>query len=138
VILLNRSGEFKADPTTIETVLSNPKMKAIKFAVPKEVKGDKFVTSIVYTDSQMKKDVEIPVTGIFVEVGSIPNTDFAKDLIALDQYGRIIVNAKNQRASVEGVWAAGDCSDGLFHQNNIAAGDAIKAVEDIYLFLHTT
>lgn len=136
VTLLNRSGEFKADPATIEKVLSNPKMKAVKFAVPKEVKGDKFVTGFVYTDAQTKKDVEIPVTGIFVEIGSIPNTDFAKDVIALDQYNRIIVNPKNQRASVDGVWAAGDCSDGLFHQNNIAAGDAVKAVEDIYLFIH--
>ena len=33
------------------------------------------------------------------------------------------------------VWAAGDCTDGLYHQNNIAAGDAVKALEDIYLFL---
>ena len=34
-----------------------------------------------------------------------------------------------------GVWAAGDCTDGLYHQNNIAAGDAVKALEDIYLFI---
>ena len=35
-----------------------------------------------------------------------------------------------------GIWAAGDCTDGLYHQNNIAAGDAVKALEDIYLELH--
>lgn len=34
-----------------------------------------------------------------------------------------------------GVWAAGDCTDGLYHQNNIAAGDAVKALEDIYVYL---
>lgn len=136
VTLLNRSDAFKADPQTIEKVLAHPKMRAVKFAVPKEVKGGKFVSSIVYTDSQTKKDIEIPVTGVFVEVGSIPNTGYIKDLVELDQYNRIIVHAKNQRASVEGVWAAGDCTDGLYHQNNIAAGDAVKAVEDIYFYLH--
>jgi thioredoxin reductase len=36
---------------------------------------------------------------------------------------------------VAGVWAAGDCTDGLYHQNNIAAGDAVKALEDLYFFL---
>jgi alkyl hydroperoxide reductase subunit F len=137
VTLLNRSGEFKADPGTIEAVSKNPKVKIVKNAVPKEVKGDKFVTSIIYTDTKSNKDVEIPVTGIFVEIGSLPNTDFAKDLISLDQFNRIIVNAKNQRTSVDGVWAAGDATDGLFHQNNIAAGDAVKAIEDIYTYLHT-
>ena len=137
VTLLNRSGEFKADPVTVDKVLKNPKMKAVKFAIPKEVKGDKFVSSLVYTNKETGKDTEVNVTGIFVEIGSIPNTDFAKEIIKLDEYNRIPVNAKNQRASIEGIWAAGDCTDGLYHQNNIAAGDAIKAIEDIYLFLHT-
>ena len=50
------------------------------------------------------------------------------------------MDAKDQRAVLvnggHGVWAAGDCTDGLYHQNNIAAGDAVKALEDIYLFLN--
>lgn len=134
VTLLSRS-DFKADPGTVDAVMKNPKARVIKFAAPKEVKGDKFVTSLVYTDAQSKKDVEIPVTGIFAEVGSIPNTDFLKDVIKLDPFNRIEVDAKNQRASMDGIWAAGDVTDGLYHQNNIAAGDAVKAVEDIYIWL---
>jgi alkyl hydroperoxide reductase subunit F len=136
VTLLIRGDMLKADPGTIEKVTSNPKMKVIKFAVPKEVRGDKFVSSYVYTDAQTKKDVEIPVTGIFIEIGSLPNTDFAKDLIKLDAFNRVVVDAKNQRTSVDGIWSAGDCTDGLYHQNNIAAGDAVKAVEDIYSWLN--
>jgi NADH-dependent peroxiredoxin subunit F len=135
VTLLSRS-DFRADPGTVEKVLSNPKMKAFTNTIPKEVKGDKFVTSFVYTDSKTGTDTEIPVTGIFVEIGSIPNTDFAKDLVKLDEYSRIVVDPRTQRASVEGIWAAGDVTDGLFHQNNIAAGDAVKAIEDMYLYLH--
>ena len=72
---------------------------------------------------------------MFVEIGMVSNTDFVMDLVALDPYGRVKVDAKSQRASVDGVWAAGDCSDGLYHQNNIAAGDAVKALEDIYYYL---
>jgi thioredoxin reductase len=135
VTLLSRS-EFKADPGTIEKVLSNPKMKAIEFASPKEIKGGQFVTSLIYTETKSGKDTEISVTGIFAEVGSVPNTSFAKDLIKLDKINRVITDPKNQRTSVDGVWAAGDCTDGLYQQNNIAAGDAVKAVEDIYLYVH--
>ncbi|MEI6304574.1 MAG: FAD-dependent oxidoreductase [Candidatus Taylorbacteria bacterium] len=136
VTLLIRGDTFKADPETIDKVTSNPKMKVIKFAVPKEVKGDKFVTSFVYNDAQTKKDVEIPVTGIFVEIGSLPNTDFAKEIIELNDFGHVVTDAKNQRTSENGIWAAGDCTDGLYHQNNIAVGDAVKAIEDIYSWLH--
>jgi len=141
VTLLSRS-EYKADPGTVEAVSKNPKVKIVQFAVPKEVKGGKFVTSLVYTDTKSGKDVEIPVTGIFVEIGSIPNTDFIKDVVPLDKFNRISIDAKNQRAlgsdgkTVTGIWAAGDVTDGLYHQNNIAAGDAVKAVEDIYFQLH--
>ncbi len=135
VTLLSRS-EYKADPGTVEKVLSNPKMKAYQFTSPKEIKGDKFVTSMVFTDDKTKTDTEIKVTGIFAEVGSIPNTDMVKDLVTLTKFGTVVVDAKNQCASVDGIWAAGDCTDGLYHQNNIAAGDAVKAIEDIYLYLH--
>ncbi len=135
VTILNRSEKFRADPGTIETVSKNPNVKVITSAVPKEVKGDKFVSSIVYADAKSNKITELPVTGIFVEIGSLPNTNFIKDLITLDEHNHIPVDAKNQKTKVAGIWAAGDCTDGLYHQNNIAAGDAVKAIEDIYSYL---
>ena len=87
------------------------------------------------TDKKTDKDAELSVSGIFVEIGSLPTTEFVKNMVKLDDYNRIIVDPKNQRASLPGIWAAGDCANGLYHQNNIAAGDAVKALEDIYLFL---
>ena len=134
VTLLSRS-EFKADPGTVEAVSKNPKVRLVEFAAPKSIAGDRFVTSLTYTDTKMGKDVTLAVTGVFAEVGSIPNTDFAMDLVKLDTYNRVVIDPRNQRASVDGIWAAGDVTDGLFHQNNIAAGDAVKALEDIYLWL---
>ena len=136
VTLLHRSDTFRADEITVEKVLKNPKMSAIKNVQILEVKGDKFVEGLVYKNATGAKK-ELKVTGIFVEVGQIPNTDFAKRLVPLDDYGRIKIDPLTQKTSVSGIWAAGDCTDGLYHQNNIAAGDAVKALEDIYLYIHT-
>jgi alkyl hydroperoxide reductase subunit F len=136
VTLLARN-EYKADPGTIDAVSKNPKFKGVQFAIPKEVKGDKFVTGFVYADAKTGKDIELSTTGVFMEIGSVPNTDFAKDVIKLDVYNHVVTDPSNQRTSIDGIWAAGDVTDGLYHQNNIAAGDAVKAVEDIYLWLNT-
>lgn len=136
VTLLSR-GEFKADPVTVEKALANTKMKAIPHAVPIEIKGDSFVKSIFYeTTSPFVDDMEIPADGIFVEIGHVPATSFAQSVgVEMDELKRIKIDHKTQRTSVPGIWAAGDCTDTLYHQNNIAAGDAVKALEDIYLAL---
>lgn len=135
VTLFNRSNELRADPATIEAVTKHPNMKVVLNADPVEVKGDKFVNAFVYTDKTTDERKEIPVTGIFVEIGMLPNTDYAEGIVPLDAYKRVIVDPRNQRTSVPGIWAAGDCTDELYHQNNIAAGDGVKALEDIYATL---
>ena len=136
VTLLEMADKFRADPVTIEKVLKNPKMKALSGVTILEIKGNKFVEAIIYKDAKGIK-VELPVGGIFVEIGMSPATDLVSGLVELDKNGRIIADPRTQRASLSGIWAAGDCTDGLYHQNNIAAGDAVKALEDIYLFLNT-
>ena len=136
VTLLNRSDTFRADAITVEKVLAKPNVKAIKNAVPEEVKGDKFVSGFVYKDAISGEEKEIAVTGIFVEIGLLANTDYAKNLVEVNPVGQVKVDPRTQMSSVPGIWAAGDCTDGLYHQNNIAAGDAVKALEDIYLYLH--
>ncbi len=136
VTLVNRSQTLKADPVTVEKVTAHKNMKLVLGAIPKKVSGEKFVTSFTYTDEATGADVELPVSGIFVEIGLIPNTGFVKDIVELTQYGQVIVDPRTQMTKTPGIWAAGDCTDGLYHQNNIAAGDAVKALEDIYLHLH--
>ncbi|MDD5051068.1 MAG: FAD-dependent oxidoreductase [Candidatus Pacebacteria bacterium] len=138
VTLLNRGPEFRADPVTVQKILLNPKMRAIRNAIPVKVSGEKFVTGITYKDAEKTEDAEteIKTTGIFVEIGLIPTTDFAKDIVKRDEFNHIVVDPRTQKTSQEGIWAAGDCTDGKYHQNNIAAGDAVKALEDIYLAIH--
>ncbi len=120
-----------ADPVTVERIKTNPKLKIIEHANILEVKGDKFVTGLAY--ELAGKKTLLPVGGIFVEIGIVPNTAFAKGLVEMDTFNRVIADPRTQRTSVPGIWAAGDCTDVLYHQNNIAAGDAVKAVEDLYL-----
>ena len=137
VTLLHRRDTFKADPVTVKKVLGNKKMTAIMNAETTEVLGDKFVTGLKYKDTKTGEKKELKVTGVFVEIGLVPNTNFLGDLVDLDNFKRIKVDPRTQQSSITGIWAAGDCSDGLYHQNNIAVGDAIKALEDIYNHLHT-
>lgn len=140
VTLIHRHKDFKADPVTVEKARAHQNMRIITHAEPTEVLGDKFVSGLKYTDKdslagQAGEIKELAVSGVFAEVGVIPNTSFVEGLIELDAIKRIKVDPHNQRTSVDGVWAAGDCTDELYHQNNIAAGDGVKALEDIYLWI---
>ncbi len=137
VTLLNRSDKFRADEITVEKVLSHPNMKSVANADIIEIKGDNFVTSVVYKDSKTLQIFEIPVSGVFVEIGLLPTTSFVKDLVSLNEYAQIIIDPWTQRTSQSGVWAAGDCTSSKYHQNNIAAGDAVRALEDIYMYVST-
>jgi len=135
VTLLHRGPEFRADPITVEAVLKDPKMKAITNAVTTEVLGDNFVNALKYKDAESGEEVEMKTDGVFVEIGNLPSSELVSDVVELDDYKRIVIDPWNQKTTVEGIWAAGDCTNAKYHQNNIAAGDAVKALEDIYVWL---
>jgi alkyl hydroperoxide reductase subunit F len=137
VTLLQRGPAYKADPVTVEKVLAHPNMTGILNATIKEVLADKFVTGVRYTDSETNEDKDLAVTGIFVEIGMIPNTDFADGVVELDEYNRITIDPWTQKTSAKNIWAAGDCTNVKYHQNNISAGDGVRALEDIYVTLKT-
>lgn len=136
VTLVNRGEEFRADPVTVEKIVANPRVHVIKNAELLEIKGSGMVSSLVYKDKVSGETKEIPTQGIFVEIGQIPNTAFAKELVTLNEYGQVVIDPRTQKTTTKGVWAAGDCTDVLYHQNNIAAGDAVRALEDIYQAIH--
>jgi alkyl hydroperoxide reductase subunit F len=110
-------------------------MRILAHTEPTAILGEQFVTGLKYVDRDTNEEHELAVTGVFVEAGVLPNTAFAEGLLEMDPVKRIKVDPHNQHTSVEGIWAAGDCTDELYHQNNIAAGDGVKALEDIYLWL---
>ncbi len=146
VVLLDYADQFRADPITVEKVTAHPNMKTLQGVEVTGVVGDKMVTGLKYKkkdgdqsgDKTSEPEETLPVTGIFVEIGLVPNTGMLADLVELDGTKHIVVNPLNQRTSLEGIWAAGDCTTGLYHQNNIAAGDAVRALEDVYVYLRAS
>ena len=135
VTMVHRSADFRADEITVKKILENPKFKVITNADIIQVDGEQFVSSLTYKDKISGETHTIPTTGIFVEVGQIPNTDFMKGVVEIDSFNKIVVDPMTQMTTVEGIWSAGDCTNGRYHQNNIAAGDAVKALEDLYIWI---
>lgn len=136
VTLIHHSDKYKADAITIEKVLSHPNMKAVTNAHPTAVTGEKFVSGLEYSNDA-GEIIKLPVAGIFVEIGMIPNTQYAKNVVTLDAQNRVEIDPWTQKTTTVGIWAAGDCTNVKYHQNNIASGDAVRALEDIYLYIAT-
>lgn len=135
VTLLQRGDHYKADPVTVKKVLAHPNMTGILNAEVQSVEGDKFVSSMTYKDTPTGEIKTLNVSGIFVEIGMLPNTSYLEGVVELDEYKRVKIDPRTQKTGTPGIWAAGDCTDVLYHQNNIAAGDAVRALEDIYVTL---
>ncbi len=136
--LLEYTDVLKGDAVTQAKVKLSPKVKVIFGALTKEILGDKFVSSLKYEDRGTGAIRELKVEGVFIEIGSIPNADFVSGLVEINKFGEIVVDPLTERSSREGIWAAGDVTNEPYKQNNIAAGDAIKAVLNIYEYLNKT
>ncbi len=135
VTLLHRRNEFRADAITVEKVQQLSNATILTNVTLTHVTGSAFVGGLKYKNNGDDTEQELAVNAVFVEIGQLPNTDIVKDVVTLDEYNKVVVDPTNQRSSVLGIWAAGDCTNGLYHQNNIAAGDAVKAIEDLYIWL---
>lgn len=132
VTLLEHGDTFKADPVTVEKLQANKNFTGITNADTLEVHGDGLVTGLTYKDNKTNEEKKLDVTGVFVEIGLLPNTELLEGVVELNKYKQVVIDKDTQKTSVPGIWAAGDCTDVLYHQNNIAAGDAVRALEDIY------
>ncbi len=136
IYLLEYGETLRGDPATIEEIKKNPKLKEIILnAQPLEIIGETLVTSIRYKDRQTKEEKVLEVGGIFVEIGSVPNSEMVKNLVQLDDHKQVVINSKHATTSHPGIFAAGDVTDDPYKQNNISAGDAVKAALAAYNYL---
>lgn len=136
VYIAEYADSLKGDPITQEEVKKNPKLKEIIFnAKTLEVVGDKFVTGLKYQNHKTGEEKMLAVDGVFVEIGSVPNSEMVKGLVNLDKYGQVIIDSKHASTSRPGIFAAGDITDDPYKQNNISAGDAVKAALAAYNYL---
>jgi alkyl hydroperoxide reductase subunit F len=135
IYVFQRSGALRGDPVTQEKIAALPQVRIMYNTVVREIAGDQFVTGVRVADAASGAARDIPLRGIFIEIGAVPNSGLVGDLCALDAAGRIVIDHKTGMSSLPGIWAAGDVADGLYQQNNIASGDAIRAILNIHQYL---
>lgn len=134
--LLEYSDQLKGDPITVEDIKKSEKLKDIIFnAETKEVHGEGLVNAITYVDRESGEEKKLDVDGVFIEIGAIPNSELVGDLCEKNKYGEIVINHHDSSTTKEGIWAAGDVTDEKFKQNNISAGDGVKAALDCYQYV---
>jgi thioredoxin-disulfide reductase len=134
IYLIHRRDEFRADELTLEKARKIKNIKFILNSVIKKIKGDNFVKSIIVEDVNSKQTREIPLSGVFAEVGYEVKTDIVKHLVKLDQYKQVIIN-NNCETSHPGVFAAGDITNTPIKQAIVSAGDGAKAALAAYNYL---
>ncbi len=127
VTLLEFAAELKADDVLVRKLKSLANVTVVTEARTTEVVGDGHkVVSLRYEARATSVQHELPVAGVFVQIGLLPSTGFLKDALALSPFGEIVIDAKGQ-TSMPGVFAAGDATTVPFKQIVIAAGDGAKA-----------
>lgn len=129
VTLVHRRDELRAAKSIQERAFKNPKLHFAWDSVVEEIKGDGLVDTIVIKNVKTNEISEIEANGVFVYVGTLPQTDFLKDSgLELDDWNYIVANEKTE-TNIPGVYAVGDARVKHLRQVITAAADgAIAAV----------
>ncbi len=127
VTLIEFDHQLRADAVLQRKLHSLPNVKVITSAMTTEVTGDgQKVNGLVYEDRGNNEKHVLPLEGIFVQIGLLPNTEWLKGTVALSPRGEIIVDERGQ-TSLPGVFAAGDVTTVPYKQIVIAMGEGSKA-----------
>lgn len=138
VTLLEFAGEMRADQVLQNKLRSLANVDVILNAQTTEVKGDGAkVTGLQYVDRVSQNTHQLPVAGIFVQIGLLPNTPWLEGAVERNRMGEIIIDAKCE-TSVKGVFAAGDCTTVPYKQIIIASGEGAKASLSAFDYLIRT
>ncbi|PID30897.1 MAG: thioredoxin-disulfide reductase [Candidatus Cloacimonadota bacterium] len=128
MIVIHEEGKMDADKVAQEQALSNDKINFVWNSTVDEICGDDLVTGVNVKNIKTGEVTNLACDGVFMFVGTIPKTDFVKDLIDLNPQGYIKTN-EMMETSVPGIYAAGDVRDKFLRQVITAASDgSIAAV----------
>lgn len=135
VTVLEFADTLRADEVLIRKANSLPNVTIITSAQTTQVIGDdKRVTALEYVDRVTQQQHSIELSGIFVQIGLMPNSEFLKEDIELTQRGEIITTKRGE-TSLDGVFAAGDVTDSPYNQIIIAMGDGANAALGAFDYL---
>ncbi|HLD82624.1 MAG TPA: FAD-dependent oxidoreductase, partial [Candidatus Omnitrophota bacterium] len=131
IYLININKELGGDPIMQEQVENSELVTILNNTKVTAVTGDKFVKGIKVQEESQEKTLS--VSGVFVEIGLMPNSEFAKEL-ERNTYNEIKVNSRNE-TNIPGIFAAGDVTDVPEKQIIIAAGEGSKACLSAFRYL---
>jgi NADH-dependent peroxiredoxin subunit F len=127
VTLLEFADQLRADAVLVAKLKSLPNVRVHTLAQTTAILGDgSKVGGLAWTDRASGMQHQVPLEGVFVQIGLVPNTEWLKGTLALSRHGEIEVDARGA-TSLPGVFAAGDVTTTPFKQIVIAAGDGAKA-----------
>jgi alkyl hydroperoxide reductase subunit F len=126
VVLLEFGDALRADKVLIDKLNSMGNTKVILSAQTKELIGNgQKIVGLAYTERISGAAEELPIDGVFIQIGLIPNSGFAGAAVKTNKFGEIIVDERG-RTNIAGIYAAGDVATTPFKQIIIAMGDGAK------------
>lgn len=132
LIVRKDTKEVRGDQMTLEEILNDERVEVIDHSVVQEIYGEKMMTGFKLKNLKTDLEKDVEANGLFVEIGSVPNSELVKDLVDLNDWGNVKVDFRTQATSCAGIFSAGDVTDCPFQQNNIAVGDGTKALLSAY------
>jgi len=126
VQVIHRRGQLRAEKLLQERAFANEKISFVWNSVVTEIVGEGTVREVQVRNVLTGKEESIPTQGVFAAIGWEPNTGFLAGQLMLHDNGYVVAD-KDGRASVEGVWAAGDVCDWIYRQIATSVGAGAKA-----------
>lgn len=127
VTLLQRGGQLTADEVLVKKLLATTNAKVIYNMTVESLEGNgQLLTGVRYKDKATGEFKILPASGCFIQIGLVPNTDWLKGTVALNDWNEIIIN-DHGATSAEGIFAGGDCTTSPYKQVVIALGGGATA-----------
>jgi thioredoxin reductase (NADPH) len=135
VTLVHRREAFRCEEAYVKDIQTKPNVQILWNSEVKEIKGDQVVKTVLVQDVKTGETKEIPVNGVFVQVGEAPNSQTAKDAgVETDEHGYIKTDIY-QQTNIPGVYAAGDVTNQPVKQVGTAVGQGITAALEAYGYI---
>ncbi|MDI6847273.1 MAG: FAD-dependent oxidoreductase, partial [Candidatus Bathyarchaeia archaeon] len=131
IYLLERGSQLKADTVLVEKAKASEKVNIWTNTQVREIVGDKLVTGIRV--QRNGKETLLPVQGVFVEIGSVPNSEIV-GFVEKNRWGEITVNCECE-TNIPGLFASGDVTNVPEKQIAVAAGEGCKAALSTFRYL---
>jgi thioredoxin reductase (NADPH) len=136
VFLVHRRDRLRASQILQDRAMKNDKIAFIWDTVVEEIGGheDTGVTNARVRNVKTGVEEELPVDGVFLAIGHVPNTKIFEGQLKLDEQGYIVTDSR-MHTNIQGVFACGDCQDHIYRQAITAAGTGCIAAIEAEKFL---